>query len=525
MTTEILDKTVCTNKATGEVIGQSPLTTDSELDEILKQSRSAFPVWSSTPLSERKAAMVKVRNYLVEHTERITEIISRENGKTRVFSLIGEVFASSLAMNYFIQNSTEFLADKPLKPASFLMLNKRSYIQRVPYGVIGIISPWNYPLTIPITEVVKALLAGNTVILKTATETQMVGRFIEEAVTHAGLPEGTFTYINMRGSDASNGLLNGGVDKLIFTGSVAVGKKIMEMASRTLTPVVLELGGNDAMIICDDADLDQAAMGAVWAGYSNCGQTCGGVERVYVHENVYDSFLAKLKPLVSTLRIGYEENFDKDMGVLTTAGQVEAVQRHIDDALESGAEIFAQSEIPSSNGVKNCLPATVLVNVDHSMKVMREETFGPVLAIMRYNTDEEAIRLANDSDLGLTGSVWSNSPKRADDIARQINAGAVNINDHMMSHGMAETPWGGFKNSGLGRTHGKLGFDEMTQPKVIVRDILPFRRRNMWWHPFDRKAYEGFLGIIKFRFGKGLTARVKGGFSLLRMLNRYWTNR
>ena len=523
MTTET--KTICTNKATGEIIGHSDITSPQELKSIITTSRSAFNGWSNTPLKTRKAHLLKVRDYLVKHAEEIAELISQENGKTRVFALTSEVFACTLAINYFIKNSRKFLVDTPLASSSMLLLNKRSYIQRVPYGVIGIISPWNYPLTIPITEVIKALLAGNTVILKTATETQMVGRFIEKALESAGLPDGVFTYINMKGNDASDGLLNGNVDKLVFTGSVKVGKHIMEKAAKTLTPVVLELGGNDAMIICEDANLNRAVKGAFWGGFSNCGQTCGGVERVYAHEKIYDKFLMGLSEKINQMSVGHETNFDKDMGVMTTERQIDTVNVHIEDALSKGARIMAQSKTDNREGIYNSIPATLLVDVDHSMKVMQEETFGPVIAVMNYQSDDEAIAMANDSDLGLTGSVWSKNKTRAERIARQINAGAVNINDHMMSHGMAETPWGGFKNSGIGRTHGKSGFDEMTQTKVIVRDILPFAGRNLWWQPYDKKSFNGFLGGLKLSFGKSIKDRISGLFAITRIMNRYYTDK
>jgi len=318
-------------------------------------------------------------------------------------------------------------------------------------------------------------------------------------------------------------LLEAGVDKIFFTGSVAVGKYLMRKAADTLTPLVLELGGNDPMIVCADADLERAAGGAVWAGLSNAGQSCGGVERIYVDEQVYEPFMALLKQKVEALRGGLDSAHETDLGAMTTQRQIETVKQHIADAVAKGATIFAQSKVPDNADLQNFLPATVLTNVNHEMLVMKDETFGPVLGVMPYKTMAEAISLANDSYLGLTGSVWSRNRRKAIAIGRQIKAGAITINDHLMSHGLAETPWGGFKQSGIGRTHGRLGFDEMTQPQVIVNDVLPFARKNMWWPPYSPQIFRGLNGLVDFLYGRGFKKRIVGIWRVLRIFPRYFT--
>ena len=277
----------------------------------------------------------------------------------------------------------------------------------------------------------------------------------------------------------------------------------MKKASENLTPLVLELGGNDAMIVCEDADLYRAACSAV-GGHAKRGQSCGGVERIYVDRKIYHEFLAVLKERVEGLRVGDGKCPVRDIGAMTTRKQMQTVQQHIDDALSKGAKIFAQSKCPQ-NCEGNFMPCTVLTDVDHSMLVMKDETFGPVVGVMPVENMEQAIALANDSNLGLTCSVWSKNRKRAVQIGRRVMAGAVMINDHLMSHGLAETPWGGFKESGIGRTHGDIGFAEMTQPQVIVDDILsamPFVRRNFWWQPFEKLQYDGMKGLIDLFHGK-----------------------
>jgi len=491
-----------------------------DLRQIIELARKAQPAWAALPLKIRAHYMLAVRDYLVDHIDELSEVISRDTGKPRMDSLTTELFNSIIAATYYCKKAPEFLKDKKLKPANLLLFNKRSKIIREPYGVIGIISPWNYPFTIPFHDVVRGLLAGNAVILKVAQETLDVGEAIKRCFDAAQLPPGVFNYVNMPGSVAGNALLEEGIDKLFFTGSVAVGKQLMAKAAETLTPICLELGGNDPMIVCEDADLYRAATGALWAGFCSTGQSCGGVERVYVHEAVYDEFMKILKEKVEGLRVGQGLDYEVDMGPMTTARQMETVKMHLEDALSHGAKIFAQSQVPPTGESEKFLPAVVLTEVNHQMLVMKEETFGPVMGVMKFKTVEEAIRLANDSQYGLSASVWSQDPEKAEKIARQIQAGAVNINDHLMSHGMPETPWGGFKESGMGRTHGELGFLEMTQPKVIVYDILPGVKKDLWWHPYSKSVYQGIKGAIEMLYAKSWKQRVIGAGKLLKVLPR-----
>jgi acyl-CoA reductase-like NAD-dependent aldehyde dehydrogenase len=519
------DRTVCRNPATGKILGYSPLTDVDELKEIVVNARIAQKSWTNLGVKKRVKYMMRVRDYMAENAEEIAEVISRDNGKTRVDALATEVMPAIMATDYYTKRAKRFLKDRRIWPGNVLLLNKTSKIVRVPFGVIGVISPWNYPFSIPFSEVVMGLLAGNAVVLKAATETQMVGRKLEECLLAAALPEGVFTNVNMPGRIAGSAFLESGIDKLFFTGSVMVGKQLMREAGKTLTPLVLELGGNDAMLVCEDADLNRAASGAVWAGLQNCGQSCGGVERVYVHERIYELFMALLKEKVEALRVGYDQDFDVDIGVMTTERQVATVKRHLEDALARGAVIYARSNQPEQNVSGHSLPTTVLTKVNHEMLVMREETFGPILGVMKVRDMEEAVKLANDSHLGLTGSVWSKNSGYAGELARRIYAGVVMINDHLMSHGMAETPWGGFKESGIGRTHGAIGFHETTQPQVIIHDNMPFAKKNMWWHPHGKKLFLGLLGAVSFLYGKSIFQRLRGLWHLLKIFPRYFSTK
>ncbi len=508
------------NPATGETLGFSKLHSVEDLKEMILRARKSQKLWEQFSVDERVKRVLKIRNFLVENADRIAETISRDNGKTRIDAMATELLPASMAISYYCKNAKRFLSDKKISGGNVILINKRSKVIRIPFGVVGIISPWNYPFSIPFSEVVMGLLAGNAVILKTATETQMVGLILKEAIEYANLPKGIFSYINLPGKIAGDAFIDCGIDKIYFTGSVAIGKYMMGKAAKTLTPIVLELGGNDAMIVCEDADPYRAATGALWAGFQNAGQTCCGVERIYVHEKICDSFISILKEKIENLRVDYDKDFNADIGCMTTERQIEIVNKHVEDALSKGAKIFAQSKVPTDIKLKNFLPATVLTNVNHDMLVMCDETFGPVVGVMKFNDYDKAIELANDSQLGLTCSVWTTDPKRGEEIAKQIKAGVVTINDHSVSHGMAETTWGGFKNSGIGRTHGRIGFDGMTQPLTIVRDILPFVKKDLWWHPFNKNIYDGLKGAMNLLYNKKLSLRLKGAVSLLKIVPR-----
>ena len=509
------------NPATGAKIGESHLNIKEDFLAALQKARQVQPAWAALSVRQRIEYIRKIQTFLIANVQRLAETISQDNGKLRIDALATEILPACMALSYYSRQAQRFLKPRKVASGNWLLSYKRSKIYRVPYGVIGIISPWNYPFGIPFSEIIMALLAGNTVIIKTASETQQVGRILEECIQSAELPDGIFQYLNLPGKAAGEAFLENGVDKLFFTGSVDVGKYIMQKAAATLTPVVLELGGKDAMIVCQDADLSRCVGGAIWAGLSNAGQSCAAVERIYVHAAVYEQFLEMLKAAVEAIRVRVDDDFETDVGAITNRQTYAKIQRHLQDALNKGAKVSAQSQHPSdSPGL--FLPAVVLTDVNHDMLIMREETFGPVLAVMKFDTEEEAIRLANDSNLGLTASVWSRSRHHAVKIARQLQVGTVMINDHMMSHGLAETPWGGFKESGIGRTHGKIGFDEMTQPQVVVNDILPFAKKNLWWQPYNRKVYDGLVGLLNFLYGQNFRWRISGLGKLLKIVGRYF---
>jgi acyl-CoA reductase-like NAD-dependent aldehyde dehydrogenase len=517
------NQTKSIDPATGQVIDSTPIHSIEQFNKIYESARESQPAWAAISVSERSKRILKIRDYMMSHLDDIAMAISKDNGKTCMDAMATEVLPSTMAISYYCKNAGKFLKDRSIKPGNIMLMNKRSKMVQVPFGVVGIISPWNYPFAIPFSEIIMALLAGNTVIVKVAAETQHVAKTLERVISSAKLPKGVFSCINLPGKTAGDALLDSGVDKLFFTGSVGVGKYLMGQAAKTLTPVSLELGGNDAMLVCEDADYRMAAAGAIWGGFQNCGQTCGGVERVYVHEKIYDQFMSELKSGTEALRQAQGSSESVDLGVMTTERQVKLVDEHLKDALDKGAKIFAESKTADKNSGSQFVPARVLIDCDHSMLVMKDETFGPILAVMKVKNMDEAVDLANDSDLGLTASVWSSNHSNAESLGRRIMAGAITINDHVMSHGLAETPWGGFKSSGIGRTHGAEGFAEMTEPQVIVQDILPLRRRNMWWFPFDQTSYLGIRGVIESLYAPSLSRRISGTIALLKLFPKSFT--
>lgn len=467
--------------------------------------------------------VLAVRDRIVERADSLAEIISADTGKTRIDALATEVIPAALATGYYARRSPRLLRPRRLQRSSILFANKRSTLHRLPWGVVGVISPWNYPLGIPVHEIVPALLAGNAVIFKTAPETINVGRAVAELMAPPGIPADLFALVELDGPAAGDLFLSAaGVDKLFFTGSVAVGKILMQKAAGTLTPVSLELGGNDPMLVCPDAPLQRAVNGAVWAGLQNSGQTCAGVERIYVHRAVYPEFMARLKQAVEALRVGPDRDHGVDIGAMCTPRQATKVREQIADALERGARVHAEAALAPELNQSRYLAPLVLADVDHQMAIMREETFGPVLCVGAVENMEQALALANDSMLALTASVWSRDRRGAESLARRLHAGTLTINDHLISHGLAETPWGGFKESGLGRSHGELGLEEMTAPQVVVDERLPFLQRNVFWHPYDAGVYFGLRGMLDAVAGRGLRRRLQGAIRFARLLPRVW---
>jgi acyl-CoA reductase-like NAD-dependent aldehyde dehydrogenase len=490
---------VSINPATLEELGRFPVGSAAEVDAAVTRARAAQPAWAALSYRNRARYILKVRRALYERKEEIISIISDETGKPEFEALSTEVFMVSDLMSHFAMNTEKILRDERFTLAVFR--NKRSMICYEPLGVVGIISPWNFPFSIPVGEIVMALMAGNAVVLKPSEFTPLVGDAIKRLFDSAGFPEGVFEVVQGDGSTGA-ALVESTVDKIFFTGSVRTGRKIAESAARRLLPVVLELGGKDPMIVCEDAPFERTVRGAVWGAFMNCGQVCASVERLYVAEPIADRFIASVVEEVKRLRVGPPQGCTTDIGPLTNENQLKVVSEHVADAVAKGARVLTGGRRREDLGGFFFEP-TVIVDVDDSMKVMKEETFGPVLPIKVVKDEEEAVREANSTRYGLLASVWTTDTERGRRIARRIEAGTVIINDAVYTHGAAQTPWFGVKESGLGVTHGQAGLFEFARMKHINWDLLPMKS-NWWWFPYTEVWQKRFKTLMKVLYRWGL---------------------
>lgn len=445
-------------------------------------AQAAFPAWSALPFAERGRLLLRLRDLILGEADDIALLIHREQGKPPAEAHAVEIFPSLEALKHLALHAEEVLRDDATEGQSLLLAHKDSRIVYSPLGPVLVITPWNYPFGIAMTGIAAALAAGNTVVLKPAPATTLIGLRIGALARDAGFPGGVVNVVAVDDAVAATLTEDPRIAKIVFTGSTATGRKIMTAAARNLTPVLLELGGKDPAVVCRDADLDRAARGVVWGAFVNAGQTCASVERVYVEAEVAEAFVAKVVEETARLRVG---GADADMGPMTMERQRRIVEDHVADAVARGATVRTGGVTPKGPGW--FYPPTVLTGVDHTMRVMREETFGPVLPIMAVGSLEEAIRLANDSEYGLTASGWTRDPDVARRLAERLSAGVVTINDCVYSYGEPTAPWGGVRHSGIGRTHGALGLREMVAAKYVAAE---FRSGpNLWWYPYGSEFH------------------------------------
>lgn len=487
----ISDEIISYNPATGEEIGRVENESAESVKTAIKKSREAFQSWRKTSFAERKNYVMKAREVILAEMNEIALLISDESGKPVAEALSMEIAPVLDLMQYFAKKSERFLKSRKINIGLYALLGRTSKIVYQPLGVVGIIPAWNYPFSIPLGEVVMALMAGNTVILKPSELTPFIGMKIGEIFKKAGLPENVVQIITGDGHTGA-ALVEGAPDKIMFTGSVATGKKIAEMASKNLTSVVLELGGKDPMIVFADANLELASGAAVWGAFCNSGQSCSSVERLYVEESVARKLTDLIVEKTKQLKQGHGNDENVSIGAMSSEKQLEIVADHVENFREEGAQILTGGK--SQNLF---FEPTVISAADNSMRAMREETFGPTLPIATFKTEEDAIKLANDSEFGLTASVWTRDLAKGKRVAERIEAGTVCVNEVLYTHGIGQTPWGGFKNSGRGRTHGIEGLMELVQPQHIHVNKISLVP-NAWWMPYSGTAVETFKGFAKY---------------------------
>ena len=501
------------NPATGEVLREFECASEEEVRSAVERARAAQPPWQEMGIGRRLQVLRRFQTLLQEKKVEVARLITREAGKPYVEALLTEVLVVLDAAQFLIANARSLLRDQRLGHANLVMKAKRGWVVREPYGVIGIISPWNYPFNIPATEGMAALAAGNAVVVKPSEFTSLSALELQSLLRSAGLPENIFQVIPGAGATGA-ALVNSAIDKLIFTGSVSSGKKVAQAAAARLLPVVLELGGKDPMLVLDDADVETVSSAAVWGAFVNAGQTCLSVERCYVHRSLYQRFLASVVEKTAKLRVGDGLDPETEVGPMIHERQLQIVESQVEEARSRGARVLLGGvRLPQLGS--NFYAPTVVADVTHEMRLMREETFGPVLPVVAVDSDEHAIQMANDSEFGLAASVWTSDRARGQAVAARVKAGTVMVNDVVSCYGISEAPHGGVKSSGLGRTHGRFGLEEMVWVKYVDFDLLP-RLRKVWWYGYGADFIRQMEGFVDFLFSRRWSARLAGGVQALK---------
>jgi acyl-CoA reductase-like NAD-dependent aldehyde dehydrogenase len=488
------------NPATGQVIATVPDMPADEVKAIVARARAAQPAWQALGFDGRARVMRRAQKWLLDNAERVMETIVSETGKTYEDAQLAEISYGANAFGFWAKNAEKYLADEKVKSSSLFVAGKQLKQRFEPLGVIGVIGPWNYPFTNSVGDCIPALMAGNTVVLKPSEITPLTSVLLAEAMRECGIPENVFQVATGRGETGA--AMIDDVDMVMFTGSTRTGKKVMERASQTLTPVSLELGGKDPMIVLSDADIERAANTATYYGMMNGGQTCISIERVYVEEAVYDEFVAKVTEKVRALRQGDPSGGagTVEVGAVTFPPQFDIIDGHVQDAIKKGARAVTGGKGRRENGMY--YEPTVLVDVDHTMSAMTEETFGPTLPIMKVRDAEEAIRLANDSSYGLGASVFGKDTARAEAVARRVESGAVCVNDALINYAALELPMGGWKASGLGTRHGAGGIRKYTrQQSIVVSKLHP--KRDVHMYPYKGRTTRTLLRLFRLIWGRG----------------------
>jgi len=492
----------------GSVLTELPVQGPEEVRSVVATAREAQRAWGATDPHERARGVRRLAAVLGERIEEIAARVRAETGKPLTEGL-AEVLVSIDLLRFYAKRAPRHLRAR--RVSSAWMVWKRGWVEHEPYGVIGVITPWNYPFILAMDCVTPALAAGNGVVVKASELTPWTTLLIPELCEAAGMPRGLVGVVNGDGR-TGEALIRSGVDRVVFTGSSATGRKVMAAAADTLTPVTLELGGKDPALVLDDADVERSARGVTFGAFFNAGQTCISIERVYVDRSLYDAFVARLTERVASLRVGAEPG--NDLGPMVSEAQVAIVEEHVRDALAHGARALTGGR-RAAPGSRIFLP-TVLVDVTEDMKVVREETFGPVLPVMAVDGEEEAVRRANASPYGLFASVWTRDRRRGERVARRLHAGGVSVNDALGHYALASLPVGGVDESGFGRRRGLQALEEMSRTRTMLGNRVALRREP-WWFPYTDRTEAELRAIGDLR-GRGGAAGVLG--AVRRLLGR-----
>jgi acyl-CoA reductase-like NAD-dependent aldehyde dehydrogenase len=497
--TDAEDSIAVENPATGQVIATLSAATPDDVAEMAARARRAQPGWAGLGFDGRAKILRRAQKWVLDNADRFLDTVVSETGKTREDAALAELGYAASGFGFWAKNAPKYLADEKIRPSSPFLAGRKVYVRYEPIGVVGVIGPWNYPFTNTVGDAIPALAAGNSVIVKPSSVTPLTSLLIEEGLRECGIPDGVFQVLVGRGG--IGGTLIDNVDFVMFTGSTETGKTVMERAAKTLTPVSLELGGKDPMIILKDADLERAANAAVFWSMQNGGQTCISVERVYVEEDIYDEFTSLVAEKVRALRQGVPGDFGSvEVGSFINPPQADVVEAHVNDAVAKGARVLAGGKRLAAEGT--FFQPTVLGGVDHSMDCMTEETFGPTLPIMKVRDAEQAIELANDTPYGLQASVFTKDLKKGEAVARRIQAGAVVVNDANANYVALEAPMGGWKQSGLGVRHGADGIRKYCRRQTIVVTRFAMKK-DLYMFPYGKMRSEMLVKVLKLLYGRG----------------------
>jgi acyl-CoA reductase-like NAD-dependent aldehyde dehydrogenase len=492
------------NPATGDVVGSVAAQSAETVATVVAELRSHQPSWEALGPTSRADWLRKLRNWLLDNESRLVDVLCAETGKPRAEATF-EIMVTCDAINYYADRARRFLAEEKIRPHGLLTASKKLTKVYRPYPVVGVITPWNFPLLIPGVDAVPALLAGAAVLVKPSEVTPLSARELARGWEQIGAPP---VLACVTGLGPTGAAVVDTVDMVQFTGSTRTGRAIAARAGERLIPCGVELGGKDPAIVLADADLSRAANGIAWGALLNSGQACISVERVYVEAPVYDRFVALLTERVRSIRQGTDDgSYSADVGTLATEQQVEIVRNHVDDAVTNGATIATGGKATGSGGF---FEPTILLDVDHSMACMREETFGPTIPVMKVADQEEAIRLANDSQYGLSATVWTKDIGRGKDIARRLEVGGVNINDAYSNLFCFPLPHGGWKGSGLGsRLGGPQGIRKYCRQQAITTPRVPTMKNEVLWYPYTRRRGRTVAALLRLLVARDVRRRFR----------------
>ncbi|MFN2239683.1 MAG: aldehyde dehydrogenase family protein [Thermoanaerobaculia bacterium] len=493
----------------GEVWGEHSPASPEKVRQAVDLSRAAQQGWAETPLRDRARALVRFRDALYRRRAEIASLLERETGKPNPEAML-EILGVADAAMHAAKHAPRVLRPNRFRSRSIATLRKTIEIRREPWGVVGIIAPWNYPILLAASPMITSLVGGNGVVLKPSEFTPATGLILGELFEEAGLPTGLVSVIPGDGQTGA-ALIEAGVDQMVFTGSAATGRLVAEACGRRLIPLHMELGGSDPAIVLEDADVATTAAGIVWGRFSNSGQTCTAAKRVFAVDSIHDRLVEELTRQIGELRIG---GADREMGAVIRPQQRALLEKIRDDAIGTGGRVAFEGASTQAAGV---MPPTLLVELHAEARALHEETFGPILPVVRVRSGEEAVRLANESDFGLSASIWTADMAKARKLAHSLQCGTVMINDVVVVAGLAEAPHGGVKASGIGRMHGIEGILESTRVKAVVED--PFSQwKQVWWFPYTPGVREGLDRYVTFVHGRGIWRRVRDGIRAVRLL-------